>query len=54
MQRKRCDQCDEEFIPREAKARFCCPTCKADWFAEERRRALALFRQHRETEEQRA
>jgi uncharacterized Zn ribbon protein len=51
MQTKQCDQCEEQFIPREAKARFCCPTCKAEWFAEERRRALALFRQsHREGE----
>lgn len=42
---KHCDTCREPFPAREAKQRFCCPACKVAFFADERRRALEMFRQ---------
>lgn len=45
MTDKTCEQCNEPFAPREAKARFCSSVCKVEWFAEERRQALEAFRQ---------
>jgi predicted RNA-binding Zn-ribbon protein involved in translation (DUF1610 family) len=49
---KTCKHCGEPFIPREAKARFCCPECRTEWWQDERRAAMALLRRHRETEEE--
>jgi len=51
MSEKKCDQCSEPFVPREAKQRFCCRACSVAWFQNERREAVKRFR---ETEEQRA
>ena len=44
---KNCAHCQEPFNEREAKQRFCAPACKVEYFAEERRRALQLFRAQR-------
>lgn len=44
MTEKKCAQCGEPFIPREAKQRFCCRACSAAFFQEKRRLAVALYR----------
>jgi hypothetical protein len=42
---KHCEFCNEPFIAREAKQRMCCKACSIAWFAEERRAAVAAWRQ---------
>jgi predicted RNA-binding Zn-ribbon protein involved in translation (DUF1610 family) len=53
MTEKHCDQCGKAFTPREAKVRFCTPQCNREWWVQERSRAMAAYRQLRETEEPR-
>jgi predicted RNA-binding Zn-ribbon protein involved in translation (DUF1610 family) len=48
---KTCEQCGEEFWPREAKVRFCCPECNQAWWSAERSRAWAAWRQRRQEEQ---
>jgi predicted RNA-binding Zn-ribbon protein involved in translation (DUF1610 family) len=50
---KQCDNCGESFVPREAKVRFCCPSCNQEWWVNRRRQDRALALQYeREQEEQ--
>lgn len=42
---KKCLHCDEPFVPREAKARFCCAECRIEYYANERREAVKRFRE---------
>jgi hypothetical protein len=51
---KKCQQCGEPFAPYVGRQRFCCRVCSDAWYAAERKEAVALLRQSRETEEQRA
>ena len=52
MLMKRCGnfRCKGEFIPREAKQKFCCRECSIAFFQNERREAVAVYRQQRERE----
>jgi uncharacterized Zn ribbon protein len=50
MTAKQCKHCQEPFIPREDKQRFCCRQCSIEWWQDERRQALEFYRQHREEE----
>jgi hypothetical protein len=47
MSDRTCGRCNEPYVPREAKQRFCCRACSDAFFADERRRALQLFRAQR-------
>jgi hypothetical protein len=46
---KNCDHCDEAFLPREAKQRFCCRACSVAWFANERREAVKRYRENEQS-----
>jgi hypothetical protein len=48
-----CDNCGNDFVPREAKQRFCARACAIEWFAKERREAVRRYREQKQ-EEQRA
>ena len=48
MTKKRCDYCNEPFAPREAKARFCGPACRDEFWKDERRQAMALRRKQQQ------
>ncbi len=54
MLQPKCAECGTPIVPRETKVRFCCAACRVEWFANERRRAVELFRAQRKQEEQRA
>lgn len=41
---KRCEQCREEYLPRQANQRFCSRTCSDEWHTSERRRAVEALR----------
>jgi predicted RNA-binding Zn-ribbon protein involved in translation (DUF1610 family) len=45
-----CHNCNKEFAPREARARFCCRDCGIEFFANERREAVQRLRQQRQVE----
>src|SRR6476469_3851611 len=44
-----CEKCNGPFYPHQAGQRFCCRACSVAWFANERREAVRLYRQIRET-----
>jgi uncharacterized Zn finger protein (UPF0148 family) len=48
MNEKHCDHCGKPFVPREAKVRFCTSVCREEFWLEERRQAVAAYRQQRE------
>jgi hypothetical protein len=41
---RRCEQCDEEFLPRQYNGRFCCQACSIKWRWAERKRGVELLR----------
>jgi hypothetical protein len=47
MQRDKitCDYCGELFVPRRKDARFCSKACHNEWHIENRRQAIALWRE---------
>ena len=45
----KCEQCGDDFIPRQADQRFCNRVCSSIWHSEERRRAIELWRTHGKT-----
>jgi hypothetical protein len=51
MPQHKCAECGEPYVPREAKQRFCTPVCRIEWFANERREAVAMLRQQRQQDE---
>lgn len=40
----KCNQCEDEYIPRQRNQRFCCTICANAWHAGERRRGVELLR----------
>ena len=42
---RHCDTCNEPFMPREAKVRFCCTSCREEFWNDQRRQAMAALRQ---------
>lgn len=42
---KRCEQCEESFVPYMGRQRFCCRACSDAWFADERREAVKRYRE---------
>jgi hypothetical protein len=43
--RIRCDNCGNEFVPRQWNGRFCSPLCSINFHQAERRRGVAMLRQ---------
>lgn len=44
MNKARCQQCNEVYLPRRYDQRFCCKQCSDAWWAAERTRAIELLR----------
>jgi len=47
-----CDYCSEPFEPRQVDQRFCKPECHYLWHLEEKRAAIAAWRERKRLEEQ--
>jgi hypothetical protein len=47
-----CAACEEPFIPREAKQRFCCRQCSINWWSQYRAVSLAFYRQYQQQQHQ--
>ena len=41
----KCEYCHREYIQRRYDQRFCCIGCKTEWWVEERRNAIAAYRE---------
>jgi predicted RNA-binding Zn-ribbon protein involved in translation (DUF1610 family) len=50
---KQCENCAEAFVPREAKVRFCCPSCNQEWWVNRRAKAMAQLREREEQAQER-
>jgi uncharacterized Zn finger protein (UPF0148 family) len=50
MTEKHCDYCHAPFVARQSDQRFCTPVCRIEWFADERKEAVRLYREWRQPE----